>query len=350
MTRARPALKQEVIEVDEITLDGKKIVVRNEDIPVGRLRLDVRNPRIANTVALGLAAGGADADLEELLWSDPDVRDLYRQVLINKGLIERVIVKPDYSVVEGNCRLVVYKKLHSNYPSDPRWQRVPSRVLPSDIAERDVALLLGQMHVMGKNQWSPFEKAGHLHRLHREFVLTQEEIASRLRMSKSKVNQAIRAFEAMRDVFLPEYGGPGAVRRFSYFEELFKIPATREWATEDPRSVRRFADWVGTAKLSQGAQVRDLPKILQNTDALAAFERGGFAEARKVLEEEDPAISSPLFRSMVEMTRLLTEARLSDIQRVKRSGNPAAQRIVSELQQALTHFIALSGATPGRHE
>src|SRR5262249_2987719 len=80
-----------VVEVDEITLDGKRVVVRNQDIPVELLRLDPKNPRIANTVNLQSRpkAASLDSVIEELLWNDPDVRDLYRQVLVNGGLIER---------------------------------------------------------------------------------------------------------------------------------------------------------------------------------------------------------------------------------------------------------------------
>jgi len=344
------AKTQTVVEVDEITLDGKKVVVRNEDIPIERLHLDSTNPRIANTVALqfNLKAEPFEDTLAGLLWSDPDVRDLYRQVLVNKGLIERIIVKPGYVVAEGNCRLIVYRKLRENYPNDSRWHRIPSRVLPVEIAERDIALLLGQMHVMGKNQWSSFEKAGHVYKLHREFVLTQDEIAARLRMSKSKVNQLVRAFETMRNVFLPKFPDPANVRKFSYFEELFKKPELRDWATNDPEAVGRFAEWVGTGRLSQGIHVRELPKILENPEALAALDRGGFLEARKVLEEDDPALSSPLFRKMVEMTDLLHEARLDDIQRARADGNAAAHRIVRNLEQALSRFMQLSSvATNG---
>src|SRR3989442_1247402 len=104
----------EVVEIDEITLDGKRVVVRNQDIPVELLRLDPKNPRIANTVNLqfGPKAASLDLIIEELLWNDSDVRDLYRQVLVNGGLIERIIVRPSNVVAEGNCRLVVYRKLH----------------------------------------------------------------------------------------------------------------------------------------------------------------------------------------------------------------------------------------------
>lgn len=337
------ATAAEKVVVDEITLDGRKVVVRNEDIPVERLRLDAQNPRIANTVAFRHdLKTDFESAIEDLLWSDPDVRDLYRQVLVNRGLIERIIVTTEFTVVEGNCRLIVYRKLREKYPHEPQWIKVPSRVLPDDITKRTIALLLAQLHVQGKNEWSSFEKAGHVYKLHKEFALTQDEIALRLRMSKSKVNQLIRAFEAMKTVFLPRFPDPANVHKFSYFEELFKKPELREWAMNDVDAVHRFAGWVGTGKLLQGVQVRDLSAILASPEALVALEHGGYVEARKVLEEDDPTISSPLFRKMVEMTEALRSARLDDIQRARPDGSRAARRIVRDFQQALTRFVQLS--------
>src|SRR6266566_9666460 len=111
----------ERVYLDEITLEGRKVVVRSAEIPIGELRLDPRNPRIANTIALRLGAKDQfEEAIENLLWSDPEVHELYRQVLVNRGLIERIIVKPDHTVVEGNCRLVVYRKLRENQARDPR--------------------------------------------------------------------------------------------------------------------------------------------------------------------------------------------------------------------------------------
>lgn len=335
----------EKIIVDEITLDGRKVAVRSEEIPIERLRLDPRNPRIANTIALRIdTAGDFEPAIENLLWSDPEVRELYRQVLVNQGLIERIIVKPDHTVVEGNCRLVVYRKLRENQTRDLRWLKIPSRVLPVDISDREVALLLAQLHVQGKNKWSPFEKAGHVFRLHKDFVLTQDEIAVRLRMSKSKVNQMIRAFESMQNIYLKRYADPASVHKYSYFEELFKKPELREWATSSDENVRQFAKWVGEGRISQGMQVRELPSILANDEALAAFERGGYFEARKVLEQGDPTLSSPLFKKMTEMTEALRNARLDDINRARPDGSRPARRIVAELREALGRFMALTGS------
>ena len=331
--------------IDEITLDGKRVQVESVELPLDHAKLDPRNPRIANTVSIAISDHGErlQKKLEELLWQDDDVRDLYRQVLANGGLVERIIVRQDGSVVEGNCRTVVYRKLRENKPTERNWKQIPARVLPSDIADREVAILLGEMHVAGKNTWTPFEKAGHVYRMHSDFALTQDEIAVRLRMSKSKVNQLIRAFDLMKNKFLPKYPGPPNIRKFSYFEELYKKPPLRDWIASAATNEDLFVDWVGTGKLDQGAQVRDLPSILDDELALNALTQEGFLAAQKVLAEDNPAITSKLFRKMLEMTEALRKAQLEDIQRVRKSGSSKARKIVSELEDSLTHFIELCG-------
>jgi len=329
--------------VDEITLDGKRVQVQSVDLPLDQVTLDPRNPRIANTVSISISEEGEalQRKLESLLWDDPDVRDLYRQVLINRGLVERIIVRQNGTVVEGNCRTVVYRKLREKQPNEQGWKKIPARLLPADIGDREVAILLGEMHVAGKNTWTPFEKAGHVYRMHNDFALIQDEIAVRLRMSKSKVNQLIRAFDMMKAKYLPKYPGPANSRKFSYFEELFKKPPLREWVTSTPGAEDLFVDWIGTGKLDQGVQVRDLPSIIEDEDALAALSSEGFAAAQRVLAEDNPAITSKLFRKMVEMTEALRKAQLEDVQRVRQSRSTKAKKIVNELSESLRHFVEL---------
>ena len=345
MTTMRNPVTVEPLVVDEITLDGRKVRVQNVDLPLEDVRLDPRNPRIANTVAVSITEEGPALQkrLENLLWEDDDVRDLYRQVLINKGLVERIIVRPDGTAVEGNCRTVVYRKLREKYRNDLRWQRIPARRLPDDFGDREIAILLGEMHVAGKNTWTAFEKAGHVYRMHKDFALTQDEIAQRLRMSKSKVNQLIRAFDVMKNQLLPRYPGPASIKKFSHFEELFKKPPLRDWVASDSTAEARFVEWVGTGKLLQGVHVRDLPAILESEDAVKALSEEGFAAAQRVLAEDNPAINSKLFRRMLEMTEALRKAQLDDIQRVRRAHGSKARRITQDLKKALGHFLELCG-------
>jgi hypothetical protein len=343
---SQSSITRQPLVVDEITLDGKRVQVQSVDLPLQEVHLDPRNPRIANTINFAITEHGAALErrLENFLWEDTDVKDLYRQVLINQGLIERIIVRQDGTIVEGNCRTVVYRKLKQKFPNEPNWQQIPARLLPQNIGERDVAILLGEMHVSGKNTWTPFEKAGHIFRMHNDFALVQDEIALRLRMSKSKVNQLIRAFDLMKNRYLPKFPSPASSRKFSYFEELFKKPELRDWVSNTAGAEERFMDWVGKGRLDQGVQVRDLPAILEDDDAVRALSEEGFAAAQKVLAEDNPVINSKLFKRMVEMTEALRKAQMDDLQRVRRSSNSKARRIVNELNESLMHFIELCGS------
>lgn len=332
-----------VEQVDEIVLAGVKVQVRGQDLPVDSIILDPANPRVANTVAASFS-GSSEAvqqRLTEELWKDPDVHDLYRSVMANKGLIERIIVRHNNVVAEGNCRTVVYRKLRENFRDDPTWQTIPARVLPADITDRQIAILLGELHVGGKNEWSPFEKAGHIHRLFTQYGMVQEEIAKLLRTSKTAVNHNIRAFEAMKNKYMRLFPGAGAVRKFSYFLELYKKPELRDWVSSSPDALDHFVQWVGTSKISRGEDVRELRDIVTNPRALTAFEESGRDAARKVLEQDRPELTSPLFKLMIEMTGALEDARLDDIQRVRRDTSGGAKAIVRNLKEALERFVDL---------
>jgi len=237
---------------------------------------------------------------------------------------------------------------YSTKGANHEQHRRDSRVLPPDIGAKDVAILLGEMHVAGKNTWSPFEKAGHVYRLHRDFALTQDEIAQRLRMSKSRVNQLVRSFDVMKNRFLPKYPAHANIRKFSYFEELYKNPDLRDWIATTPGAEDLFVDWVGQDKLSQGIHVRKLPAIIGNPRALAALSTDGFSDAERIIGEDDPAADSRLFRRMVEMTDVLRKAQLDDIRRVRNAGNHQAREIVLEMRKALDHFLELCDLDLGR--
>lgn len=340
---AAKKLADVVIEqVDEIVIAGVKVQVRSIDVPLDDIRLDPTNPRIANTVAASrVAVDKVDQQVADLLWTDPDVHDLYRSVLANQGLIERIIVRNNSVVAEGNCRTVVYRKLRDNFPDDPTWHSIPARLLPPDITDRQVAILLGELHVGGKNQWSPFEKAGHIHELFHQHGLVQEEIAKLLRTSKTSVNHNVHAFDAMKNKYLLAFPGPGAVRKFSYFYELYKKPELREWVRKSPEALDSFVQWVGSGKIARGADVRDLVDIVSDDRALKAFSTNGRLAAMKVLEQDRPERTSPLFKLMVEMTEALQDARLDDIQRVRKDESGAAKTIVRDLKLSLDRFVDL---------
>lgn len=337
------AAKVVVEQVDEIVLDRVKVQVRAIEVPLDKVLLDPLNPRVANTLSASLSGGEAAVQerLATTLWADPDVQDLYSSVMANQGLVERIILRSNYVVAEGNCRTVVYRKLRANFPNDPTWQTIPARILPADITDRQIAMLLGELHVGGKNEWSPFEKAGHMHQLFHQYGMVQEEISKLLRTSKTSVNYNIKAFEALKTKYMLAYPGPQAYRKFSYFFEAYKDQTLRDWFKNSPEALDHFVRWVGSNKIARGADVRELKDVVGNPRALAAFEQSGRDGARKVLELDRPELTSPLFKLMVEMTAALADARLDDVQRVRKDTVGGAKTIVRNLRDAVERFVDL---------
>src|SRR5262249_11023609 len=133
----------------------------------------------------------------------------------------------------------------------------------------------------------------------------------------------------------------GAVRKFSHFLEVYKSPELREWVTKSPEALDDFVQWVGTNKIAQGRDVRELKDIVSNPRALAAFSKQGRDAALTILNQARPELSSALFKLMIEMTAALSDARLDDIQRVRKDTTGGAKTIVRNLHVTLERFVDL---------
>ena len=96
-----------------------------------------------------------------------------------------------------------------------------------------------------------------------------------------------------------------------------------------------------TNKIARGEDVRELCDIVTDDRAIVAFKQQGREAARKILDQDRPELTIPLFKLMVEMTQALDNSRLDEIQRVRKEKVGGARLIVRNLQQSLERFIDL---------
>src|SRR5262245_27250559 len=155
------------LENEVIPLGTKQIEVVLAEVPIGALKLDPTNPRIQYLLeSKGLGQNVEQEKLRELLWDNPEVKKLKRSIQQNGGLIEPIIVSgKDGTVPEGNCRLTGYLMLHTEFPDDERWTKIRARIVPPEVTRNTLDELLGELHIAGKNEWTPFEQAAHLFRM-----------------------------------------------------------------------------------------------------------------------------------------------------------------------------------------
>ena len=335
--------------IEEMTIDNRTIKVVHEDVPVDKIELDQENPRIKYRLSLsGNGKKPTEKQLEHLILELPEVKDLQRDILHSGGLHDRVILqengKGKYKAVEGNCRTTCVRDLSAKHPTDARWKKVPARILPKDADDRIKARLLTSYHVAGKIQWKAHEKAAYCYHMAHDLKIKQEDIAIAMHASKGTVGRYLKAYGFFVDKFLKKFPKAGE-GKWSYFEEFFKKKDLVDALERNPDFGDQFCEWVEEERIPKGADVRFLPVLLKHADALKAFVVGdaetALADARKLIEKEEPEQGSDFFKQLGKMRENFTSAaQVKEILRI-RTDKAARQRLL-DTYEAMVDFMRLA--------
>jgi hypothetical protein len=298
------------------------------DVPLADIFLDGDNPRLRFLLAKRTASA-TQSELKDMLMRQPASDDLMKRVRDNGGLVEPIYVRPDLRVIEGNGRVAVCRHL---LPSHPKLGTVPAWVF-TDIDDRDAAVLQGMLHVTGKAMWPAHEQAGHIHHMKHVLKMSTVEIATDVGLQEAIVKRQLAAYNAMAEHVLPTMGQKG-MAKFSYFYELFKIEALREFRQKTP-NVKVFAQLVVDGTLTKGAQVRLLPAILEHGE-LDTLKKDGIDEALAAIGKVDATAGDPFFKRVHAMATSLSNAPVKVIQKLRRDA--AARKVLSELVTAASEL------------
>jgi len=330
--------------VEEVVIRGRSIRLSHQNLALGDIVLDEDNPRIRYRLRLEQGRKSLDSVIEGM----PEVKALKRDIEHNGGLRERIIVqaKPtgNWKAIEGNCRTVCYRALHKTAPNDPRWKAIPARILPTDVDDKEIAILLSDFHIAGKIQWKAHEKAGQIYHMNHNLGMSHDDIAAYLRASKSTVNRFHQAYKFMIERFLNIDRGKFAKegeRKWSYFDEFFKRRELRDELRTNSQFGDIFCRWVGEGKL-EPVDVRKLPEVLRHPEARKKLESGAtFAEALKILEITEPEHASDFFRLLARMRESCTSAaQVREILRIRT--DKIAQQRVLDTYRAFVDFMRLA--------
>jgi hypothetical protein len=328
---------------ESIVIQGKQILFERGTVPVAQCELDPRNPRIQYLI--GLRAGQvSEPELEDLLWEKDAVKALAQSIQQNGGVYDSVIVQrlgDRFRVREGNSRTVACRRLLNQFPNDRRFLTMPAMIFDVDLTEEDLAVLLADMHVAGKIRWDAYEQAKHVYDLFHVYGKTYDWLGNHLRISKSKIVELLAAYQATTD-YLKIQPSPENVRKFSFFQELMRKKELRDRFNDDLEFRQKFNSWLTTNKITDSKQIRNLPMILADAEAAKILDTIGVAEATLVLQRNDPALESDLFRAVKHATELLKEAPASDVQDI-RSGNPQKIIMLRNLHRAIEDLMTLAG-------
>ena len=282
-------------------LGQRAFTVTRKNKALDSLSFDGRNQRIQHALrTAGLDPVTADqAAIREALGivEQDHINKLYHQIAEAGGLVSPLVVDMRGVVYEGNCRLAALQRLCQDYPEHPGFCAPPCEVLPEDFDEEARLLFLGDCHVAGKQKWDAQEVAEHVYRMVTQLNKSHEFVARTLRMSKGTVGRYVEAY-GMHMAYLRRYPFPGNQYKWSYFFEFQKKKALRDRRKDDPEFEERFGDWVEHGRLGRGEDVRRLPELLEDPEALNLIDSASFSaawehyQARRVEADPDGVLAT----------------------------------------------------------
>jgi hypothetical protein len=322
-------------------LDGKTFTVKRELWKVSDLKLDPKNQRLCYKLMIHKkGAPATEEKLHDMLWEIAPVKDLYHRIFNNGGLIEDPIIYSNGIVVEGNCRIVCLRELCKKYPQDERFKQVYVRVLPTNVNDIQLMLLLGELHIAGKIEWRAFDQAEYVWRMNKVHNKSYEFLTNHLHWSRSKLSQKISAYEETK-IYIEQTGDQEGINRFSHFEEFMKKKELRD-RVEDKKFMKEFRNWVFEGKFPDAKNIRLLPDIMKNKRAMEKFSKTGFKGAQQVLFESDPSLVSNLYGAVDQATVELENVSLMEISALK-GGDEARLEKIRRLAKAIKKLEDFSG-------
>ncbi len=291
-------------EPEHITIAGRKIECFMKEMDIFELQFYPENPRI-NHILSSMPPPATQDMIEQKLWEQDSVKELYQDIKKNRGLIEEIFVK-GRQVIEGNSRLCAYRHLHRKAATDEDkdlWSHIRAKILPMDVTEEEIFILLGTFHIKLKAQWKPFEKAGYVHRMVEKLDRRVDELAAMLNTDKTDIRSDINSYETMQRYDIRE------IDRFSYFKEFYKNSGLQKRMKEDLAFLSTFVEWVVDERIPRAEDVRQLNKILDDKKVGPNFARGilDFEEAFDEFKKRHPEHVSKrgrmnIYKHMKQMT------------------------------------------------
>ena len=238
-----------------LTIGNEKYPFIDCEIEQARLRFWPENPRVYSV----LNSNGIVPDqsiIEETMCNTEHVKELKESIRSNGGLMEPILVRNgDFVVLEGNSRLAAYRILAQ---SDPiRWGKIHAKLLPENIPDAVVFSLIGQYHIVGRKDWSPFEQAGYLYRIMENGAKTSKELSEELGIPTSNVNKLLRTYSYMQK------HNDNSPERWSHYEEMSKNRSIQKAFAEIPNLEEEIVRQVKNGEIAMAIDLRKLGKIAQ---------------------------------------------------------------------------------------
>ena len=218
-----------------IAIMGQDIPATHELIPIHQLHFLPDNPRVYAAIREMADFSGLTPEEKQLriykrLLQESSVKNLMPEIQRDGGLQDPIIVRWDtQEVIEGNSRLAAYRKLDEP-PDDESWTHIRCLVVKTLSADQQTRLL-GQSHLHGKTEWSPYAKALFCFRWAGEEQRDISTLADLSGFTPAEIKKNVKTIELMQE------NDDNTLSNFSYYYVLVRNRVISS-AIEDSKLLR----------------------------------------------------------------------------------------------------------------
>ena len=315
-----------------IAIMGQHVPARHERIPIDQLRFLPDNPRVYAAIREmtgfdGLTLEEQQVRIYERLLDEPSVKNLIPEIRRDKGLHEPITVRHDtWQVIEGNSRLAAYRKLDRD-SDDDEWAHIRCLVVTS-LTDDQQTRLLGQAHLHGKTDWSPYAKALFCYRWVEEEKRDVSSLSNLSGIPPQEIKKNVRVVQLMQT------NGDDKLSHFSYYNVLVRTRKIADAIGDRPELEQTLLAQIKSQPeppfTAQEMRQR-LPTVIAKPRILRKYEKGDVS-----LEDAyDRAKISGAERRLKKVRDDLDDVELDDIAPLEHHEVKSVQQVVRQIRQHL---------------
>ena len=319
----------------------KYITNLDEDlIDIDDLKYDEKNPRLSHL--------DDPTKFEHHLIKVGNISELVHQFILDKVMLEPLVVDKNNVVIEGNRRLAackqLIKKIDQGLHKDlvrKNFSELRCKKIPNKISKEGTVMYIITVHMRNKKPWQLFNRADYIFKLKNKHSWSKNKISMKLNITRPTLDKILKS-HSLTMKYKIRYGDSDNnwSKKYSYFWQLYTTKGLKE-VTSNVDSISNYMEWVYMDKFKIYQEVRKLPDIMKHSAAFKEFknidsinDRGkSFRFALQILDRENPALTNPKFKKIDAMSNMFLNMSHTDIKKIK--ADTRKMRIIERLSESI---------------
>ena len=312
-----------------IAIMRQHVPARHERVAIDQIHFLPDNPRVYAAIREmvdfdGLTPEEKQVRIYERLLQEPSVKNLIPEIKRDGGLQDPITVRWDtQEVIEGNSRLAVYRKLDED-SDDDQWTHIRCLVV-STLTDDQQTRLLGQTHLHGKTEWSPYAKALFCFRWVKEKKRDISTLANLCGFTPAEIKKNVNIIDLMKD------NDDDKLSHFSYYNVLVRSRAISAVIGESKTLRDTLFSQIKVETFTAQEMRERLPTVIAKLRILRKYEKGDVS-----LEDAyDRAKISGAEQRLKKIRDGLDDFEREDIAPLERHEVKSVQQVVRQIGQRL---------------